>query len=407
MSAKPDPRSLPVAVLLTALVAYGPISTDVYLPSLPSMTEAFGTTVSMVQLTLSVFIAGFAFGMLIYGPLSDRLGRRPVLIGGAVLYLVASIACLFSQSIEALIAARFVQAVGACAGPVVARAVVRDIYRRDEAARMLSYMASAMALAPAVGPMLGGWLHQTFGWQANFVVLALFGLMVLVATALMLRETNAHRDPLATRPMRMVQNYVLLLRSPAFIGYTLIVGLSFGALFSFISGSSFVLIDVLGIDAGDFGYAFALVVVGYISGAFSSAKLTGRLGLERTLRLGTGLAAVAGLTIGGLAVAGVSTLAAVLAPMVALFFACALVLPNATAAAINPFATKAGAVSALLGFLQMATGAVAGALVGHFHNGTTIPMGVVIAVCSVGCMAAYWLIVARLPADADDTEDAA
>lgn len=404
MPPKPDPRSLPVAILLTALVAFGPISTDLYLPSLPDMTRAFGTDVSQVQLTLSVFIYGFACGMLVYGPLSDRLGRKPVLVGGVVIYFVASIACLLAPTIEALVVARFFQAVGACSGPVIGRAIVRDVYSRQEGAKMLSYMASAMAIAPAVGPILGGWLHATLGWQANFGALAVFGLIVLAGTVLMLSETNAHKDPLATVPARVLGNYLTLLRTRVFIGYTLVVGLAFGGLFSFISGSSFVLIDVLGVPPRFFGFAFAAVVVGYMSGAFSSARLTMRFGIDRVLRVGTSLAALSGLTVAGLAVAGVSTVAAVIGPMAVYFFACALVIPNGTAGAIGPFPTKAGAVSALLGFLQMALGATAGFLVGLLHDGSTLPMTGTIALMGTASLVAYWTLVRGAPDDVEESE---
>ncbi len=402
MPRKPDPRSLPVAVLLTALVAFGPISTDLYLPSLPAMTRAFGAEVSQVQLTLSVFIYGFACGMLVYGPLSDRFGRRPILIAGVVIYFLASIACLFVPSIEALIAARFFQAVGACAGPVIGRAVVRDVYSRQEAAKMLSYMASAMAIAPAVGPILGGWLHATFGWQSTFGALAVFGLAVLTGTLLMLRETNAHKDPMATVPARVLGNYLRLLRTRVFLGHTLVVGLAFGGLFSFISGSSFVLIDVLGVPPRFFGFAFAVVVAGYMIGAFSSARLTMRFGIDRVLRAGTVLAATAGLTVGGLALAGVSGLAAVLAPMALYFFACALVIPNGTAGAIGPFPSMAGAVSALLGFLQMLCGATAGFLVGLLHDDSTLPMAGTIAIMGTASLIAYWTLVRGTPDDVEE-----
>lgn len=399
MPPKLDPRSFPVAVLLTALVAFGPVSTDLYLPSLPDMTRAFDTSVSQVQLTLSVFIAGFACGMLVYGPLSDRFGRRPVLLGGVVLYVIASIACLFAPTIEALIGFRFVQAFGACAGPVLGRAVVRDVYSREEGAKMLSYMASAMALAPAVGPILGGWLHTTFGWQANFTVLTGFGLLVLLASWLMLRETNRHMDPLALKPARLATNYLSLLSSKIFMGYTLTVGFAFAGLFSFISGSSFVVIDVLGVAPDRFGLAFAVVVGGYIAGAFSSARLTHRLGLDRTLMIGTGLTAAAGIVVAGLALAGVQSVPAVIGPLAVYFFACAMVIPNGTAGAIGPFPAKAGSVSALLGFLQMACGALAGYLVGVLHDGTTRPMTVTIGLMGIGALITFWTLVRKRAPD--------
>lgn len=393
MRQRPDPRSLPVAVLLTALVAFGPISTDLYLPSLPDMTRAFSTSVSQVQLTLSMFSVGFACGMLVYGPLSDRFGRRPVLIGGAALYTIASIACLFATTIEGLIAARFVQAFGACAGPVLARAVVRDVYSREEGARMMSYMASAMTLAPAVGPILGGWLHATLGWQSNFVALAVFGLGVLGATWWMLRETNAHRDSQALKPGRLMRTYLSLFGSRLFMGYTLTVGFAFAGLFSFISGSSFVVIDVLGVSPAHFGFVFLFVVVGFMTGAFTAARLTMRLGIERVLLMGTALATASGGILAALALAGIQEITALVAPLTVYFYACAMVIPNGTAGAIGPFPTKAGAVSALLGFLQMAIGATAGALVGLLHDGTTVPMTVIIAVSGVLSLCAYGFIV--------------
>lgn len=405
MPRTPDPRSLPVAVLLTALVAFGPVSTDLYLPSLPDMTRAFGTDVSRVQLTLSVFIYGFACGMLAYGPLSDRLGRKPVLVGGVSIYVLASVACLLAPTIETLIVARFFQAVGACSGPVIGRAVVRDVYSRQEGARMLSYMASAMAIAPAVGPILGGWLHATFGWQANFAALVLFGLAVLAGSTLMLRETNARKDPLATRPGRVFGNYYSLLRTRVFIGYTLVVGFSFAGLFSFISGSSFVLIDVLGVPPRYFGLAFAVVAVGYMGGAFYSARLTMKLGIPRVLRIGTILVTAAGVAVAVLAALGAGV-AGVVLPMTVYFFASALVIPNGTAGAIGPFPTRAGAVSALLGFLQMGLGATAGFAVGALHDGTALPMTGTIAVMGTLSLIAYWTLVRGTKDDVEEEESA-
>ena len=200
------PESPVVTVLLTALVGFGAISTDLYLPSLPAIGESFGSTTAEVQLTLSVFLVGFAVSQIVYGPLSDRFGRRPVLIGGVAIYLLATLACLAAGSIGLLIGARFVQAVGACAGVVLGRAIVRDIYGREGAAKMLSYMGVAMALAPALGPILGGILQVLFGWRANFLVLAIFGGVCLLGVLLVLPETNRWRDPAATDPARLIRS---------------------------------------------------------------------------------------------------------------------------------------------------------------------------------------------------------
>lgn len=389
--ARPRPDSLAVAALLTALVAFGPVSTDLYLPSLPAMTRHFQVDVSMVQLTLSVFVAGFATCQLVYGPLSDRFGRKPVLLAAILIYFAASIFCVFAPTIEALILGRFLQALGACAGPVLGRAVVRDVYPTEMAARVLSYMASAMALMPALAPIAGGAVFSLFGWRANFVLLALFGAVLLVASALMLEETNRQRDLYALRPARIVGNYGLLLRDRRFMGNVLTVAFAFAALFSFISGSSFVLIDVLGLDPADFGFAFAVVVIGYMSGTFASGRLGPRFGSERMIRAGVLLGIAAALLLVGLAWARVDTVAAVVGPMSLVFLSVGLVLPNGSAAAIAPFSTMAGSASAMLGFLQMSAGAVSGYVVGKLHDGTALPMAATILGAALLAAAAHAL----------------
>jgi len=395
--ARPRPDSLPVAALLTALVAFGPVTTDLYLPSLPAMTRAFDADVSLVQLTLSLFVASFAVCQLIYGPLSDRFGRRPVLLGGIATYVAASVFCVFAPTIEALLVGRVLQALGACSGPVLGRAVVRDVYPRELAARVLSYMASAMALMPLVAPLLGGWVFSLFGWRANFVLLTLFGVALMALTWTMLDETHRHHDRSALRPGRMLGNYGRLLRDGRFLGNTMTVAFAFGGLFSFISGSSFVLIDVLGIDPTMFGFAFACVVVGYIAGTFASGRLGARIGTARLIRAGAVLGVVFGVAMAGLAWSGVQSLAAVIAPMSLFFLSVGLVLPNGTAAAIAPFPTMAGSASAMLGFLQMGTGALAGYVVGRLHDGSSVAMTSVIAGCAVAALAAALLTPREMP----------
>ncbi|MBI5164810.1 MAG: multidrug effflux MFS transporter [Magnetospirillum sp.] len=388
-AARPPPQSFPVQVVLTALVAFGPISTDLYLASLPDMARAFATDPGTVQLTLSAFLIGIGVGMPVYGPLSDRFGRRRVIIGGVLIYLVASVFCMLAPSIEALIVGRFLQALGAGVGPVVGRAVVRDVYPRDQAAKVLSYMASAMALAPFGAPIVGGWFHALFGWRSNFALLVAFGLGLLVGVWRLLDETNRQRDPLALHPARMAANYTALLREPTVRACVLTVALGFGGMFAFISASSFLLIDVLALAPAHFGFGFAVVILGYILGGLLAGKLTARVGLERMVRLGTVGLFAAGAVQAGLAWAGIQTLPALLLPMSAYFFFAALVLPNATAAAIAPFPGMAGAASALVGLLQMIGGAGAGWLVGHLFDGSTRPLGTVLLILGAGAWLAF------------------
>ena len=309
--------SLGLGALVTTLVALGPLSTDLYLPSLPTLATVFATDAARVQLTLSVFLAGFAIAQLAYGALSDRFGRRPVMLAGLLIYFLASLACVLATSIEQLIAARFAQAVGACAGPVLGRAIVRDAWGPLEAARALAYVSGAMALAPLVGPALGGVLTVAIGWQANFVLLAVFSGLQVVAVWYWLGETNAHPDPAATQVGRMLENFRILLVDRDYLGCLLGLAFSYSALFAFISGSSFVLIGTYGLSPAVYGLCFGLVVAGFITGTQVAGRLVRRLGAARLALAGGWVGALGGLAMLALDLAGVRHLAAVLAPMFA------------------------------------------------------------------------------------------
>ncbi len=396
------PRTRGLAVLLTALVAFGPLSTDMYLPSLPQMVEVFGVSVATVQLTLSIFALGFSVGMLLYGPLSDRFGRRPVLLWGVALYVVASAVCTLAPDIEILIAGRFVQAIGACSGAVLGRAVVRDVYGSEGAARIMSYMASAMALAPAVAPILGGWLHAIFGWRATFAVLLGYGVVMWGWSLAMLRETNAHKDPTATDPQAIVRNFLTLLANRVFLGHTLVVSFGFAGLFSYISGSSFVIVDILGVPARHFGFTFIFVAGSFTLGAFWGGRATQRLGTARMINIGLAISLVTSAVGLVLAWTGVQTLWTVVPFVCGHFLACAMIMPNGFAGALGPFPRMAGAASSLLGFLQMGTGALAGWLLGLVYDGTTRPLMTAIFLSGLTAWLG-WVVVAgsgRKPVDA-------
>lgn len=385
--------TLPLAILITSLVALGPLSTDFYLPALPAIGAALGADVASTQLTLSVFLFGFAVGQLAYGPLSDRYGRRPVLLVGIVLYMLASVVCTIATSIEALIAARFLQALGACAGPVLGRAIVRDVYGPQDSARMLSYIGTAMALAPLAGPVIGGWLTVWSGWRASFVFLTVYSVILTVAVWRMLGETNGHRDAAAASPGRLLKNFGTLLRDRRYRGVLLCNALAYSGLFAFISASPFVFINMFGFSPQGMGLAFGVMVSGYMSGSTISGRLSRRFGPERLLHRGTLVGVLAGLTMLGLALGGVHHPLAVMIPMWFSAAAIGLVMPNAAAIGMAPYPQMAGSAASLMGFSQMGLAALAGIFVGHALGSTVVPMALVIAFGAVASFASYWMWV--------------
>jgi MFS transporter, DHA1 family, multidrug resistance protein len=389
------PSQTTIVVLLTALVAIGPVSTDLYLPSLPTLGEHLSASVSETQLTLSVFIAGFAFGTLFYGPISDRVGRRPALLVGLALFTVTSLICAIANSIDQLIGLRFIQAMGGCAGGVLSRAVVRDLFAREDAARIMSYMSGAMALAPAIAPVIGGWVHLGFGWRGQFVALTIMGVALFVAAVFQLRETNAYLNPHATEPVRLARNVRRLFQHRAYLGYALTSGFSYGGLFSFISGGAFVVIGVLGVAPENFGFLFLFVAGGFVTGSLVGGRLTNRVGILGMMQIGVWIGFAAGVIGLTCALLGITALPAVIAPVSLVFFSCALVFPNATAGALGPFPDMAGTASSVASFVQMGLGAGVGAIVGLVLNDTTVPLFAVIVGTTLCSILTFYGIVRR------------
>jgi DHA1 family bicyclomycin/chloramphenicol resistance-like MFS transporter len=353
-----------------------------------------------VQLTLGVFILGFAIAQLVYGPLADRFGRRPVIFWGLALYTAATVLCIVAPTIEVLLLGRLLQALGGCAGPVIGRAIVRDSFEPREAAAVIGYLASAMALAPMVAPLLGGYLTAWLGWRATFAALLVYGVVLTAAIALLLPET---RPPGARPPTRseLVTNYGRLLRDPLFMGFTFTVGASFAAIFTWITNASFVLIDHYGVEPELFGWYFAAVAGAYAVGAFTGARLGRRQGIVRTVRTGLFLTAAAALLLLALYLTSTLTALTLNGAIALLFFACAFVTPQGTAGAIMPFPHLAGTASALMGFLQMSQGVAANLLSGLFFTGGPGPaIALVAAGAALGLLAFHTLVRphgARLP----------
>jgi DHA1 family bicyclomycin/chloramphenicol resistance-like MFS transporter len=384
-----------LGVLLTAVVGVGALSIDMFLPALPAMAAAFGTDAGTAQLTLTLFLAGFAVSQLVFGPLSDRFGRRRVLIAGLALYALAGLACAVAPEMSVLLAARIVQALGAGSGPVVARAIVRDLYDQERAARMLAAMGTAQALTPILAPIVGSWIHVLAGWRAIFFVLAGFGALFVVGALRFVPETNVSRG--APRAGDEPSRPAALLTDRTFLGYVLVMALMFSGHFAFISGSSFALITVLDVSPALYGLCFGSVALGLMVGNFLSVRLTARVGIDAMIRAGTLVGAVASVTMAMLAWLGVAAVAAVIVPMFAFAMGLGLVMPNAMAGAIGPFPRMAGTASAVLGFLQMTGSAAYSTAVGHLYDGTLRPMTTAVATAGIAALIAF-AVLRRRPA---------
>lgn len=382
-----------VAAIIAVSFAILPLATDTVVASLPGMGRYFGVSASQAQITLSVFVIAVALSQLIYGPLSDRYGRRPVLIGGGTLFALASVACTLAPDIETLIAARFIQGLGCCAPVVVSRAVVRDIHGAEGAARMMSYISSAMAMIILAGPMIGGALEQQIGWRAVFVFLTLVGALLIACYALLLPESNPHVGTVDFDLRRFAGEARRMLGNRRFLGNTLCVCGTYCVVMSFLSAGPFVLIDLLGLSPQRFGMLFGLCILGYVIGTLVGGRLMNRFGALRLMGIGTTMTALAGLAMLGLALAGARSAAAIFVPYVFFTLGNGFVQPAAMAGAIAPFPKLAGTASAVMGFLTQSTGAIAGYVVVRLYDNSPIPMTLAIAAASVGMFASYRLLL--------------
>jgi DHA1 family bicyclomycin/chloramphenicol resistance-like MFS transporter len=361
-------------VMLGVLTAFGPLSIDLYLPGLPAIGRDFGVSSAYVQQTLSSFFIGLSLGQLAYGPLSDRFGRRPVMGFGIVLYLLATGYCIVAPGIEALVVGRFVQGLGGAAGPVVVRAAVRDVYAGSQAARALSFVILVMAIAPLVAPLFGGLILALVGWRGLFAAMLAYGLVCLAVNTFALPETHPPERRRGRRIGAMFAAYGQLLRNGLALGYLLCGGLAFGGLFGYVTGASFIYIDVFDIPPQLFGLYFAVNVVGLVIGNLANGRMVMRFGYRRMLSFGIlvmwlgSLALLAGVTLFPERLLGVA---------LPLFFAVGpigVIGANTVAGLMDVMPENAGAASALFGVFQFGLGAAAGGVIGLLP--TTAPMDV-------------------------------
>ena len=371
-----------VLVFVAGFTMLQPLATDLYQPTLPAIAVAFGVEVAEVQLTLSAFVFAFGLWQLVAGPLADRYGRYPVLLGGAAVYTAAAALCAMAPSIEWLVAGRALMGVGTCSCLVGARAIVRDLHSPADGARVLASAGAWMSIAPLVGPPLGGALLAAFGWRAAFVVITAFALCLAALSLARLRET-ARQNPDALRLRPMLATYAAVLRTPSFNAYAWPAASSYAVLFSFISGGSFALIRVLGVSPTVFGFCFSFVVSGYLSGAVLCRRYVSRHGLQATLTAGAMMQLACGLAMALLAAAGVQHVAAILLPMFGMTVGHGMIQPVAQAGTVAQFPRNAGAATALTGFLMMLVATAVGSLLGAAFDGTVRPLAYTAAAAGV------------------------
>ena len=386
-----------MTLLLAALAGIGPLTVDMYLASMPDIARLLATTPAQVQLTISVYLVGYAIAQMFCGALSDRHGRRPVFLVALSIYAAAGLACALAPSIELLIAARFFQALGGAGGVVLARAVVRDIYEGARVAREMSRLSAVMALAPIAAPLLGGVLQTAFGWRSNFVLLFLFGAGAAISVWLTFPETLRQRAPEAVSLVSIFRSYRSFFRNRSFVAYLALSTCAFLGLFSWISTAAFVLQDIYGLTPLVFGFTFAISSAGYLVGTVIAARFVMHWGIDRTIGTGTIAMTTGGLVMVAALALSVALPAALVLGMAFYFAGMGMVLPQAQAGALLPFPERAGAASSLVGVVQQVLAAIVGTLLGHLIGATAWPLAATVVIVSVAGVV-IWALTRRIRA---------
>ncbi|ATP48407.1 Bcr/CflA family drug resistance efflux transporter [Pseudomonas putida] len=372
--------NLRMVLILGALSAFGPLAIDFYLPAFPAMAQAFATDEKHVQATLAAYFLGLSIGQLAYGPVADRFGRRKPLLFGVALFTLASLACAYAPNLDTLVLARFVQALGGCAGMVLSRAIVSDKCDPVASAKVFSQLMLVMGLAPILAPMLGGVLVNLAGWQSIFLALSLFSAACLLAVSLGLPESlpaDMPRQPLSGA----LRQYLRLFNDRVFLGHALTGGIAIAGMFAYIAGSPFVFIKLYGVPAEHYGWLFGTNAAGFILVAQVNARLLAKRGPAFLLVRAVWMYLAAGLVLLGVAALRPSQLWPLLVPLFVCIASLGCIIPNASACAMSGQGARAGSASALMGCLQFSVAAGAAALVGLLHDGSAVPMTVVISLC--------------------------
>lgn len=389
------PHKTELIVLLGAVTAFAPVSIDMYLPALPVLGDEFAASPGHVQLSVASFFLGLAVGQGFYGPLSDRFGRARPLYAGLALFVLASIGCALSPSMNFLIVVRFFQALGACSGQVISRAVVRDLFEAQEAVQVFSLLVLVMGVSPVLAPLLGGQILQWFPWRTIFWVIGALGAAGLTGSLLRLQETHhGERKPLILR--RVISIYLDLLRDRAFMGYVLTGGMAMAGMFAYIVGSPYVFIEHFHVSTSHFGFIFGINALGLVLAAQLNARLVRRYSSDVIIRKVLAIQVISGAILfvgvwtGLLQLYGVATLLFIYVASVGCLF------PNITAMAMAPQGARAGSASAMIGVLQFSLAAMSASLIGAADSGDAMPVATLIGICGAFAALLYWALVHSL-----------
>ena len=384
-----------IVLILSLLLGLQPVTTDLYLPALPALTAGFGAPMAQAQLTLTALLLAFGLSQLVWGPLSDRFGRRPILLIGMSAYVLASIASTLSPSMDMLIVWRTVQGASMGAGVMCARAIVRDLYTPVQGARIMSKGMSGLGVMACLSAPLGGALSDLFNWRIALLALAIFGAVCLALVALRFKETVPHKNLRALQPASLLVTWSGILRNPTFRAFSALSAASYGGLFTFLAASSFVFIQVLGLSTTQYGLMMFVNSLFYIVGTFLCRYLLPRVGVRRAVAIAGGLSLTGGTIMGGLALAGWHNPWAIMLPQSLFMLGHGIHQPCSQSGAVGPFPQAAGAASALNGFLMMVTAFAMGGWLGTHMNGTVYPLVLGVWFWSALIALAAWTLVQK------------
>ena len=401
-----------VALTLTLLLGIQPVTTDLYLPALPSLAGALNATLGTVQFTLSALIVCFGVAQLVWGPLADRFGRRPILLAGLALYALAATGAALSATIEWLVAWRALQGVGMAASVACGRSIVRDLYEPREGTRVMSRALGGLGLVAMIVPLLGGLLAHHFDWHAALGAVAVFGVFAFATVAWQFEETLSRKNPRATEARQIAAQWRRILAHPTFIAWTALLCATWGGLFTVLASSSFVFIEVLGVGKIAYGAVLATCSLFYVGGTFLCRFLLARGNASRAVGLGAAISLSGGVLLAGLSLAGPPSVWTVLPPMLLYAMGHGIHQPCGQTGAISPFPGSAGTAASLSGFAMMLTAFIVGIVLGHSLNGTVFPLTLGVGGFSLGVAVVAWTLVRkhgdrRVPAPAPQATQAA